>query len=148
MNVYTFAVNNKKQEKIEVTVRGCIVESGASTNIVDKQRWEWLNNNISSSDRKLYPYASQTPLDVIGTFCYDVIAGGNSDNAEFCMINGEGDPLLGKETAVNLGEVTIGIEVAAVHSSKNIGEILQEKQLQVFNGFGKLKGRSSTSSQT
>ena len=65
------------------------------------------------------------------------------------MINGEGDPLLGKETAVNLGELTIGIEVAAVHaSSKNIGEILQEKQLQVFNGFGKLKGRSSTSSQT
>ena len=39
--VYTFAVDNKKQEKIEVTVGGCklnvIVDSEASTNIIDKQ---------------------------------------------------------------------------------------------------------------
>ena len=39
--VYAFAVDNKKQEKIEVTVGGCklnvIVDSGASTNIIDKQ---------------------------------------------------------------------------------------------------------------
>ena len=38
--VYPFAVDNEKQEKIEVTVGGCmlnvIVDSGASTNIVDK----------------------------------------------------------------------------------------------------------------
>ena len=132
--VYAFAVDNKKQEKFEVTVGGCklnvIVDSGASTNIIDKQTWEWLKKNkvkckSARSDRKLYPYASQTPLDVIGTFCCKVVAGGNSVNAEFCVVDGEGDPLLGKETATNLGVLKIGIEVAAVHAnSKNIGETL------------------------
>ena len=150
--VCAFAVDNKKQEKIEVTVGGCklnvIVDSGAGTNIIDKQTWEWLKKNkvkckSAHSDRKLYPYASQTPLDVIGTFCCKVVAGGNSVNAEFCVIDGEGDPLLGKETATNLGVLKIGIEVATVYaSSKNIGEILQAKHPEVFNGFGKLKGRA------
>ena len=59
------------------------------------------------------------------------------------MINKEGDPLFGKETVANLGVLKIGIELAAVYaSSKNIGEILQEKHPEVFNGFGKLKGRA------
>ena len=101
-----------------------IVDSGASTNIVDKQTWEWLKNNKVKcksvrSDRKVYPYASQTPLDVIGAFCCEFIAGGNSANAEFCVINGE--PLLGRKTAKNIGVLKIGIGVAAVYaSSKNI----------------------------
>ena len=56
------------------------------------------------------------------------MAGGNSANAEFCVINGKGEPLLGRETATDLGVLKIGLEVAAVYaSSKNIGEILQKK---------------------
>ena len=149
--VYAFAVDTKKQEKILVAVGGCklnmIVDSGASTNIIDKQTWEWLKKNkfkcrSARSDRKLYPYASQTPLAVIGTICCKVVAGENSVKAEFCVIDGEGDPLLGKETATNLGVLKIGIEVVAVHaSSKNTGEILQAKHPEVLNGFRKLKGR-------
>lgn len=58
------------------------------------------------------------------------------------MNNGE-DPLLGKETATNFEVLKIRIEVAAVHaSSKNFGEILQEKYPKVFNGIGKLKGQA------
>ena len=140
--VYTFAVDNKKQEKIEVTVEGCklnvIADSEASTNIIDKQTRELLKKNkvkckSPRSDRKLCLYASQNPLEVIGTFRCKVITGGDSVNAEFCVINGEGDPLLGKKTATNLGVVKIGIEVAAVYSaSEKIREILQEKHLQWF----------------
>ena len=124
-----------------------IVDSGASTNIIDKQTWEWLTKNkvkckSARADRKLYPYASQTPLDVIGTFCCKVVAGGNSVNAEFCVIHGEGDPLLGKETTTNLRVLNIALEVAAVYASaKKIPEIVQEKHPEVFNGFGKLKSR-------
>ena len=47
--LYAFPVDNKQQEKIEVTVGGCnldvIVDSSASTNIIDKQTWEWLKKN-------------------------------------------------------------------------------------------------------
>ena len=64
--VYAFAVDNKKQEKIEVTVGGCmlnvIVDSGASTNIVDKQTWGWLKKNkVKCKSAR----SDQTPLDVI-----------------------------------------------------------------------------------
>ena len=69
----------------------------------------------------------------MGTFCCDVIAGTNAVNTEFCMINREGNPLLGQENATNLGVLIIGIEVAVVHaSSKNIGNILQEKYPKVL----------------
>lgn len=42
--VYAFTVVDKNEEKIEVTVGGCklsmIIDSGASTNIIDKQTLE------------------------------------------------------------------------------------------------------------
>ena len=134
---YAFTVGDKKQEKIEVIIGGCklsmIIDSGASTNIIDKQTWEWLKRNkvkckSTHSDKKLFAYASQTPLDVLGTFSCEVSAGRNTANAEFCVINGKGDPLLGRDTATSLGVLKIGIDVAAVNTSlQTIGEVLQKK---------------------
>ena len=57
------------------------------------------------------------------------------------MINGNGESLLGRETAMSLGVLKMGVHVAAVNTgSKNIGEVLQDKYPQVFKGIGKLKG--------
>ena len=156
---YAFAVGGRKQEKIEVTIGGCklnvIVDSGASTNIIDKQTWEWLKRNKVKcksirSDKKLYAYASQTPLDVIGTFSCEVSTERNTVNAEFCVIDGKGDSLLGRETATSLGVLKIGIDIAAVNTGRqnigealqDIGEALQEKYPEVFSGVGKLKDRA------
>ena len=148
---YAFTVGGRN-EKIEVTVGGCklnmIIDSGASTNIIDKETWEWLKKNkvkceSARSSRKLYAYASQTPLDVIGTFSCEVSAGSNTASAKFCVINGEGDPLLGKDTATSLGVLKIGIGIAAVSADpKTIGGILQQKYPNVFSGVGKLKDRA------
>ena len=149
---YAFAVGDKRQEKLEVIIGGCklsvIVDSGASTNIIDRQTWEWLKRNkvkckSERSDKKLYAYASQTPLDVIGTFSCEVSAGRNTVNAEFCVINGKGDPLLGKNTATSLGVLKIGLEIAAVSTgSQTLGAAMQEKYPEVFSGVGKLKDRT------
>ena len=150
--IYAFAVGGRNEEKIEITVGGCklnmIIDSGASTNIIDKQTWEWLKKNkvkceSARSDRKLYAYASQNPLDVIGTFSCEVSTGRNTVSAKFFVISGEGDPLLGRDTATKLGVLKIGIDIAAVNiDSKNIGEFLQEKYPEVFSGVGKLKDRA------
>ena len=150
--IYAFAVGGRNEEKIEITVGGCklnmIIDSGASTNIIDKQTWEWLKKNkvkceSARSDRKLYAYASQNPLDVIGTFSCEVSTGRNTVSAKFFVISGEGDPLLGRDTATKLGMLKIGIDIAAVNiDSKNIGEFLQEKYPEVFSGVGKLKDRA------
>ena len=146
---YAFAVGNKKQDKIKAIIGECklsvIVDSGASTSIIDKQTWEWLKRNkvkckSARSDKKLYAYAAQTPLDVIGTFSCKVSAGRNTVNTEFCVINGKRDPLLGRDTATRLGVLKTGIDIAAVNTStQTIGEVLQEKYPEVFSGVGKLK---------
>ena len=65
--VYIFTVGGRNEEKTEVTVGGCklnmIIDSGASTNIIDKETREWLEKNkvkceSARSNRKLYAYAS------------------------------------------------------------------------------------------
>ena len=125
-----------------------IIDSRASTNIIDKETGEWLKKNkvkceSARSSRKLYAYASQTPLDVIGTLSCEVSAGRNTASAKFCVINGEADPLLGKDTATSPGVLKIGIGIAAVSADpKTIGGMLQQKYPNVFSGVGKLKDRA------
>ena len=86
---------------------------------------------------------ARVPLDVIGTFSCEVSAGSNTASAKFCVINGEGDPLLGNDTATSLGVLKIGIGVAAVSANPTtIGELLQQKYPNVFSGVGKLKDRA------
>ena len=74
--VYPFTVRGRNEEKIEVTVGGCklnmIIDSGASTNIIDQETWEWMKKNkvkceSARSSRKLYAYASsirRTPFSM------------------------------------------------------------------------------------
>ena len=91
---YAFAVGTKRKEKIEVVVGGCmlnmIINSGASTNIDDKQAWEWLKRNKMKcesvgADKRLCMYCTHctTPLDVIGTFHCETAIGDNNVDAEF-----------------------------------------------------------------
>ncbi|CAH3155971.1 unnamed protein product [Porites lobata] len=117
----------RNEEKIEVTVGGCklnmIIDSGASTDIIDKETWEWLKKNKVK--------------------CESARSRSNSPSAKFCVINGEGDPLLGKDTTTGLGVLKIGIGIAAVSADpKTIGGILQQKYPNVFSGVGKLKDRA------
>ena len=112
---------------------------------MDKQTWEWLKRNklkceSTRADKKLYTCASQAPLDVIGTFRCETSVGNTTVGAEFCVINGKGESLLGRDTAVSLGVLKMGVDVAAVSTCpKIIGELLQQKYPQVFKGVGKLK---------
>ena len=105
---------------------------------------EEKQSKSARSDKTLFAYASQTPLHVIGTFSREVSAGRNTPNAEFCVFNGKGDPLLGRDTATGLSVFKIGIDIVAVNkSSQTIGEVLQETYPKVLSGVGKLKDRAS-----
>ena len=61
--VYAFALGDRNEEKIEVTVGGfklnIITDSGASTNIIDKQTWEWLKKNKVKGELALTSSASR-----------------------------------------------------------------------------------------
>ncbi|XP_028413782.1 uncharacterized protein K02A2.6-like [Dendronephthya gigantea] len=150
--VYAFIVGSTKPEKVEVSVGGCplymIIDSGASVNIVDRQTWEWLKKNrvvctSTRSEKKLYTYASQEPLKIIGTFNCKVSVGHRTSDAEICVISGKGESLLGKDTAMKLGVLKMGMDIASVRSKpQNVEEIIQTKYPEVFKAVGKLKGRT------
>jgi len=80
---------------------------------------------------------------LVGTLHCKTAVGGNSVGAEFCVIDSNRESLLGRETAMSLGVLKIGVHITVVNTgSKNIGEVLQDKYQQVFKGIGKLKGRT------
>ena len=88
------------------------------------------------SNKKLYSYGSKQPLEVLGTFSALTKVGETEVKAEFVVIDGEAEALLGKETAVQLGVLQFGVPVYSVKSKE---EILHDYK-GIFKGVGKLTG--------
>ena len=150
---YAFRVTDRVQSNmLKLSVGGVelemLVDSGATNNIVDEETWEQLKakrikckSEAAPVDRKLYAYASNKPLPVKGRFTCEVVVGQGKAQAEFLVIKGKGVPLLGKDTAMKLGVLKIGVDIATVVETK---QILQQKFPEVFGGIGKLKSKQVT----
>ncbi|XP_068706850.1 uncharacterized protein [Montipora foliosa] len=142
---YAFTVESSSQlGKVEVIVGGCVVkmviDSGASTNIVDKGVWNDLKQQkivcvSKKGDKKLYVYGSKEPLKVLGTFSALTKVAESEVQTEFVVIDGEGEALLGRETALQLGVLKLGVPVYTVQSK----EVIMSDYKGVFDGVGKLK---------
>ena len=83
-----------------VSVRTCI-DSGASTNVIDKGTWEELKSQkieckSRKCEKKLYAYGSSVPLKVIGCFEARVVLGDRVCGAEFVVIEGKDNPCWGE----------------------------------------------------
>jgi len=97
-----------------------LVDSGATINIVDEETWEdskakkiKCKSEAAPIDRKLYAYASSKPLPVKGSFRFEVLIGKGKAQAEFLVIERKGVPLLCKDTAMKLGVLRIGADIAS-----------------------------------
>ena len=84
---------------LEIGVEGVslimLVDSGATTNVVDENTWEDLKrDSIKCVSRKatsqLKAYPSDKPLEVKGIFHCEVRAGNSKTNADFTVIKGRG----------------------------------------------------------
>lgn len=102
-----------------------LIDLGASSNI--ERTWAMLKANriacesrVPQAECKLYAYSSSEPLPVKGIFTCQVGIGGRSTQAEFIVIRGQGEPLLGKETAIELGVLKIGTNISAVRDTKAV----------------------------
>ena len=122
-----------------------LIDSGANSNIVDEGTWEQLKaqgvkceSPAASPDKKLYPYASNQPLPVKGSFKCTVAVCDRSTRAEFLVIKGRGMSLLGKVTATELGVLKVGINIAVVTTKAHD---LKLQYPEVFGGVGKLKDK-------
>jgi hypothetical protein len=85
---------------------------------------------------KLFPYSTQSALDVVGVFNADVTVsiGMSSKNEEFVVFNGE-VLLLGKNTTKILGVLKAGLHINQILVSE-----VKALFPTVFRGLGKLKG--------
>ena len=145
---YAFALTEHPDAgNIAVTVGNVklkmMIDSGTTSNIVDEQTWEWLktqhikcDSTSAHTDKKLYAFASNTSLQIKGTFTCTVQVGSREKKATFVVIHGNGVALLGNDTAIALGVLKIGVGVASV---LNQAESLQIQYPEVFCGVGKLK---------
>ncbi len=75
------------------------------------------------------------------TFVCEVQAGRRKTQAEFVVIKGQGVSLLGKETAIKLGVLVIGVGVSVVNGHN---QTPQQQYPEVFNRIGKMKNRQIT----
>ena len=144
---YVFAVGGEAQGgRLTVTIGGIpvemIIDSGVSANVISHTLWEQLKKQHSKcvsrrSTKKLHAYGAVTSVEVIGTFTTDLSLGSKSVSADVSFINVHGEPLLGRESAVELGVLKLPVPlncVAHVDHSE-----LTTRLKDVFTGIGKLK---------
>lgn len=103
-----------------------IIDSGSKCNIISSKTWTQLKDcnvkkkkQVKNPNKTFMAYGSQTPLTVLGSFEACIKVGVNSKQAVFYVIkDGERD-LLGKETAVLLGILKIGLGINSVNDKKD-----------------------------
>ena len=150
---YTFLVtndNDSDNSKIMVDIGGVslnmLIDSGSSCNIVDRDTWERLKQmkikcETSKQTKKIFSYGSKDPLKVAGTFWTNITVGDRTlENVEFIVIEGHGNPLLGRKTSLDLGILKMGpSEVNSINSTKMTKDQIIHDYSKCFEGFGKLK---------
>ncbi|XP_062613747.1 uncharacterized protein K02A2.6-like [Saccostrea cucullata] len=153
---YVFTIRNQDRSKndFSVSIGGIdskvIIDSGASVNVIDRHLWEQLkeqkvkcHRQSKASTKKLYPYGSNKPLTVAGSFVADVCTRDRGVSAEFFVVEESGQALLGYDTSTQLGVLQIQetSTVAPVHNvnSTDIKTEILGKFPKVFTGLGKLR---------
>ncbi|XP_062600099.1 uncharacterized protein K02A2.6-like [Saccostrea cucullata] len=153
---YVFTIRNQDRSKndFSVSIGGIdtkvIIDSGASVNVIDRHLWEQLkeqkvkcHRQSKASTKKLYPYGSNKPLTVAGSFVADVCTRDRGVSAEFFVVEESGQALLSYDTSTHLGVLQIQetSTVAPVHTvnSTDIKTEILGKFPKVFTGLGKLR---------
>ena len=130
-------------------MKGVLIDSGASCNLIDYETWDNLKRNSvkcdsKQSDKKLFAYGQKEPIQVAGTFVSEIVCEINGEKCvdEFTVFKGTGRTLLGKNTAEKLKVLRVG-PVSGVHVSSVTTEgsdtDIREGYADILTGVGKLK---------
>lgn len=124
-NVTTCDSDGEVQCEIGGVVTSAVIDSGSKYNLLSKQDWEKLKSNkvIVSNQRRestktFQAYGGQ-PLPLLGVFTALVKLGNACQLAEFFVIQGNGKILIGRETAMSMGVLKIGVPVNEVSTECN-----------------------------
>lgn len=146
-NDYSFNLSGDKLENTRVTVEigtvpiSMIIDSGSTCNIVDKNTWEYLKSQKNfrclsheKTDRKVFAYGTNEPLKLKGTFRANIKSNTvELHDVEFTVLDGKGQSLLGKDTAIQLDVLRLGAQVRSLETD------IERQYPSIFDGIGKLK---------
>lgn len=98
-----------------------IIDSGSKCNILSDKTWNYLKtcrvearNQICKPDKTFLAYGSDKPLTVIGSFDTDIQIGDQVQSGTFYVVKGGTRDLLGKDTAMSLKVLKLGLGVYQV----------------------------------
>ncbi|XP_065941320.1 uncharacterized protein [Magallana gigas] len=110
------------------SVRNSVLDDGLAVNV----------GGVDLTDKQLFAYGGQEPLKVAGIFTATVKYNQTViPDVEFVVIDGKGQALLGRDTALQLGVLQIVRSVSNAVNADN--RSVFDKYPQCFNGVGKLK---------
>ena len=95
-----------------------IIDSGATCNLMSEQVFDKVSKGklqLLKTDRKAYAYASQEPLKLSGKCTLNICVPDTqtSFKAEFFVMPGTADTLLGRRSSEELGVLKVGVSVNA-----------------------------------
>ena len=79
------------------------------TKNLSKLKQEKIESVSKKSNKKLRPHGAKHPLEVLGTFSALTKVSKTEVKTEFVVVDGEGEALLGRESAVQLGVLQLGV---------------------------------------
>ncbi|XP_058449428.1 uncharacterized protein K02A2.6-like [Malaya genurostris] len=137
---HIFAIDSDKSVKINCAVGGVklswIVDSGAGVNVINEASWKFLKKHqckvsYESTDvrKKLVAYGDHK-LKVKGVFKADFSTKFKTIHDEIYVIQGAGNNLLGRKTAMELGILEIKSDLAEI-KSKPVRPLGKFKDLEV-----------------
>lgn len=113
------------------------VDSGATVNILDSATYKGLRSPpaLRKATTRVYPYGSNTPLDIPGCFSADFNFRGTVVHATVHVVRGTGGNLLSFTTAQELGVLSLAQNIS------HTGDVTTEFQ-DLFDGVGKINTKT------
>lgn len=100
-----------------------LIDSGSKKNLISDKTWEYLksklvtvSNQEKGSDQVFMAYGSKNPLDIIGSFDTSITVGPAQKCAKFYVVKNGTRNLLGKETAIQLNVLKLGVSINSIRS--------------------------------
>lgn len=123
----SYVFNLNKDATIVCNVGGVkinmLIDSGCKLNLITDRTWDLLKSKnvvsfcqVNKPVKTLLAYGSTTPLEVKGSFETDIKANDRSERSTVYVIAGGSRDLLGKDTALRLGVLKLGLGIDQIEN--------------------------------
>ena len=143
---HLFQVTDFDSNNVEILIEGksvnVIIDSSASVNCMDKDTYNSVkasSTKLEKSNAKMYPYASKSPLKLLGVSHFNVIENGKVHKIIFHIIDGQGRSIIGLKCALDLGLLKLCVNSTAASTGKGNGDSILHEYRDRFEGLGRLK---------